>query len=148
MLLNFKNDIQELAMTKYGQTKKPLFFVYQTSGVWIRSDSYTSSDNITCPMSMAQFELAQEYDDVILITPCYFMTMYNNNHPSINGYRWIGEMTAKAMYQVFNKELRFANAHIRDIKYSGNHVFVSCYVPVPPLRIRTNEISQITNCGF
>lgn len=147
-LLQIKNDLQEMVQSVYGQTYKPLFFVYETSRLWIRSDPYSQSDNSTLPISMAQYELAQENDDVILISPAYFMTTYDNGHPTQNGYRWLGSMAAKAIWETIYKNIRFSNAKIVDVTYSKNVVKVQCYVPVLPLKIDTHTLPEIADYGF
>ncbi len=107
LLLQTKNALQQSCMTNLGQERKPLFFIYQTSGGWVHD--YTGIDNSQLGVSMAQIEFAQENDDVVLISPCYQVTTYTDNHPSCNGYRWLGEYYAKAIWQSLYRGRRFSN---------------------------------------
>ena len=86
-----KEDMQREVMEAYGQTEKPLFFIYQVSGTYTRTQ-YSS-------INMAQIEFAQENDDVILVQTPYFTSHYTNSHHlTQNGYRWLGEYIGRSMY--------------------------------------------------
>ena len=86
-----KEDMQQEVMAQYGQTEKPLFFIYQVSGTYTRTQ-YSS-------INMAQIEFAQENDDVILVQSPYFTSHYTNSHHlTQNGYRWLGEYIGRSMY--------------------------------------------------
>ena len=135
-------------MSIYGQAEKPLFFVYQTSQLWIRSDSVGGSTNLNLPISMAQRELAEEHEDVILITPVYPVSSYTDEHLSSNGYAWYGEYIAKAIWQTLNKEINFSNTKIKKVVKSGNKIYISCQVPVMPLQIDTYTLPEQKNYGF
>lgn len=147
-LLQLKNDIQKDIMEIYGQTEKPLFFVYQTSGRWIRTDAVGGSDNVDMPISMAQKELAEENSDVILISPAYPCTCYTDGHLSSNGYAWFGELIAKAIWQTLNKDIRFSNTLIEKVIKKSNKIILYCQVPVLPLKIDTHTLPLQTNYGF
>ena len=86
-----KTDMQQEIMTRYGQTEKPLFLIYQVSGTYTRTQ-YSS-------INMAQLEFAQENDDVILVQTPYFTSHYTNSHHlTQNGYRWLGEYIGRSIY--------------------------------------------------
>ena len=86
-----KEDMQQEVMKQYGQTEKPLFFIYQVSGIYTRTQ-YSS-------INMAQIEFAQENTDVILLQTPYFTSHYTNSHHlTQNGYRWLGEYIGRSIY--------------------------------------------------
>ena len=140
LLLKLKNNMQADIMQKYGQKQKPMFFIYQTSGV------YTQERQI--PISMAQLEFADENDDVVLLNPHYEMPDYDGGHLSTNGYRWYGEMTAKTLYEVLVRKKTFQPVYPEKFTISGRTVTINYHVPVPPLVLDTRITPKIANYGF
>lgn len=146
-LLQVKNALQASAMNNLGQSRKPLFFIYQTSGAgWVKD--YTGIDNSELGVSMAQIEFAQENDDVILISPAYQVTTYTDNHPSTNGYRWLGEMYAKAIWQTMYRGWRFSNPIPRDFVKEDKRIIIYISSCILPLRFNTWTLPRQTNYGF
>ena len=86
-----KEDMQREVTEQYGQTEKPLFFIYQASGTYTRTQ-YSS-------INMAQIEFAEENDDVVLLQSPYFTPHYTNSHHlTQNGYRWLGEYIGRSVF--------------------------------------------------
>lgn len=139
-LLTLKNNMQADIMSTYGQTKKPLFFIYETAGSYIR--------NFEMSINMAQVEFALENDDVFLLPPTYPVPDYNGGHLSTNGYRWYGEMIAKSLYNVYIKGLRFYPIFPQKYTISGNALKIDMMVPVLPMLFDTWTKETILNMGF
>lgn len=146
LLLQTKNALQQSCMTNLGQERKPLFFIYQTSGGWVHN--YTDIDNSALGVSMAQIEFAQENDDVVLISPCYQVTTYTDNHPSCNGYRWLGEMYAKAIWQTLYRGWRFSNPIPKEFVREDNRIIIYISSCILPLKFDTWTLPRQTNYGF
>ena len=139
-LLQLKNDMQADIMEKYGQTKKPLFFIYQVAGNYINRRDMS--------ITMAQIEFAQENEDVFLLNSTYGMPDYGGGHLSTNGYRWYGEMMAKSMYQVFENKKQWNGLELANIQIDGQQVLCDFRVPVLPLIFDTWTKESRTNNGF
>lgn len=137
-----KEDIQNDAISIYGQEVKPLFVTYQTGYKWIRNNNFKMS------ITQAQVELGQELDDVILGCPSYQVTINSTQHPNGNGYAWIGELMAKHLYHALVKYERYETPHPISFTKNGNRIEIGCYVPVPPLTIDTFTSEEVTNYGF
>lgn len=146
LLLQTKNALQQSCMTNLGQERKPLFFIYQTSGGWVHD--YTDIDNSTLGVSMAQIEFAQENDDVVLISPCYQVTTYTDNHPSCNGYRWLGEYYAKAIWQTLYRGWRFSNPIPKEFVREDNRIIIYISSCILPLKFDTWTLPRQANYGF
>ena len=145
-LMQVKNALQQSAMNNLHQTRKPLFFIYQTSGGWVRN--YEGIDNEALGVSMAQLEFAAENDDVILISPAYQVTTYTDSHPSSNGYRWLGEYYAKAIWQTLYRGFRYKNPRVMDYKVEAKKITLYVSDCVLPLMKNTWTLPQQTNYGF
>lgn len=139
-LLQLKNDMQADIMAKYGQTKKPLFFVYQVAGNYINRKDMS--------ITMAQIEFAQENDDVFLMNSTYGMPDYTGGHLSTNGYRWYGEMMAKSMYQVFENKKQWNGLELANIQIDNKNVLCDFRAPVLPLVFDDWTKESRTNNGF
>lgn len=142
LLKQLKSDMQSDIMTKYGQSFKPLFFVYQTS------NQYTFTGNI--PITQAQYELAQEEEDVILLNPHYYCPTAQNGggHLNANGYRWYGEQVAKTLSTTLLKNDDFASVIPKQFTIDSYNIYIDCLVPVAPLVIDTKAIQLQTGYGF
>lgn len=97
-MLDLKNDMQSDIMSRTGQSYKPIFCIYQVSGVFIKNDQMT--------INMAQIEFAEENEDVFLLPSPYFVPNYNTGNlttsfkPSIIGkkypmYNWLSSFYYK-----------------------------------------------------
>ena len=140
LLLKLKNNMQADIMSKYGQTEKPLFFIYQTSGGYIRIKEL--------PIVMAQIEFAEENSDVVLLNPHYAMPDYNNGHLSTNGYRWFGELMAKSLISELVNDSPAKTLKPTNFDVSGNKITIDYDVPTPPLVLDTWTTPMQTNYGF
>ena len=142
LIKKLKEDIQNDAVSIYGQDAKPLFITYQTGYKWIRNN------NSKLTITQAQVELGEELDDVILGCPSYQQTINSTQHPNGNGYAWIGELMAKHLYHAMCKYERYETPHPLNFSVKGNTITIGCYVPVPPLVIDTHTSEEVKNYGF
>lgn len=126
LLLQLKNNMQADIMAKYGQMNKPIFFIYQTGGNYITWGKEMA-------ISEAQYEFAQENDDVVMLNPHYAISHINDGHLSTNGYRWVGEIFGNILAEVLVDHKEYKALQPINIQASGNTVTVEYYVPVPPL---------------
>lgn len=142
LLKKLKEDMQADIMEIYGQKKPPLFFIYQTSVFY--------SPIQDMPISMAQFEFAQENEDVILLNPHYYCPTAEKGggHLNANGYRWYGEQIAKTIYEVFIKGINFNPVIPKEFVIKKSRLYIYCYVPNPPLVIDTYTAIEVKNYGF
>ena len=140
-LLTLKNNMQADIMAQYGQSKKPLFLLYEVAG------SYIKLKNMS--INMAQIEFAQENDDVFLLSPTYPVPDYNGGHLSTNGYRWYGEMIAKSLYNIFIKGFAFYSVMPEKFEVIDDKTIrVDFHVPVLPLIFDTYTKETIQDYGF
>lgn len=140
LLMILKNNMQADIMQKYGQSKKPLFFIHQASGLYIKDKDM--------PITMAQLEFAQENDDVFMINPHYGMPDYYGGHLSTNGYRWFGESIAKVLYDTLVEEEPYSPTYPKNFTIEGNTITIDYHVPQPPLVIDTWTTGKVSYSGF
>lgn len=139
-LMVLKENMQNDIMKKYGQKNKPLFFIYQTSGGYISSKEMA--------ISMAQYEFAQENDDVIMLNPHYGLPDYGGGHLSTNGYRWYGELVAQTLYDVLVLGKSSNPVYPQNYIVNNDQITIDYYVPSPPLVLDTLLTPKMTNYGF
>ncbi|RED95977.1 Ig-like domain-containing protein [Marinoscillum furvescens] len=140
LLLILKDNMQHDIMSTYGQTEKPIFFIYQTSGKYVSNEEQE--------ISMAQYEFAQENSDVILLNPHYAMPDYNGGHLSTNGYRWYGEIVGNILYDVLVDQKEYKPVIPESFDISENTVAIQFHVPTPPLNFDTLLTPKVSNYGF
>jgi hypothetical protein len=140
LLLQLKNNMQADIKARYGQTENPLFFIYQTSGNYIKMKEM--------PVAMAQYEFDQENEDVIMLNPHYALPDYNGGHLSTNGYRWYGEIIGNILSEVLVENKTYEPLHPSTITIAGNTVTIDYFVPSPPLVLDTWTNIKATNFGF
>jgi hypothetical protein len=142
-LVLLKNDMQADIMETYRQNDKPVFFTYQTGGVW-------TNGNRELLIGMAQLEVSNQYDDIICVGPTYQLS-FSNNHLCSNGSRWYGEYMAKVYYktQVLGEKFKplQPKALYRDAQ-NPKKVIVQYHVPEPPLVFDTFILEKYQNYGF
>lgn len=140
LLLILKNNMQSEIMEKYKQSQKPLFFIHQASGLYIKDKEM--------PITMAQYEFAEENEDVIMLNPHYALPDYYGGHLSTNGYRWFGDMTGKILYDVLVEDKTYNPVYPEKISVDGKVITIDCNVPQPPLVLDTWTTNKATYFGF
>ena len=140
LLLTLKNNMQADIMAKYEQSEKPLFFIYQTSGGYLKIKDL--------PVVMAQIEFAEENSDVVLLNPHYAMPDYTNGHLSTNGYRWYGELMSKSLIKKLVNKSDAETLKPTNFDVNGKKITIDYHVPVPPLVLDTWTTPMQSNYGF
>ena len=140
LLLQLKNNMQADIMRKYGQSSKPLFFIYQTSGTLIATKEM--------PVAMAQFEFAQENSDVVMVNPHYASPSYYGVHLSPDGTRMFGEKAGRILYDCLVNGKRYEAVHPTHFSVSGKLLTIEYAVQFPPLVLDTWTANTAKNYGF
>lgn len=135
------DDMQADIVSAYGQSEKPIVLMYQTGGQnWVNG----KEQNIT----MAQIELAEDREDVVLGCPTYNVALNTTHHPSGSGYAMIGELMAKHLYNLMSRNIRSEGTHPVYFSKSGNAITIGCFALVPPLVLDTHTCPASTDYGF
>ena len=140
LMLKLKDNMQQDIMTSYGQTKAPVWITYQVGAQYVR-------DKIA--IGMAQLEAANENDDVIMAGSPYPYPD-RGGHLDANGYRWFGEMLAKAYYksQILGERVIPLQPKKITRENGGKTIRIKYYVPVGPMVFDTDLLPEINNYGF
>ncbi|MDE7495658.1 MAG: hypothetical protein K2M67_02290 [Muribaculaceae bacterium] len=140
LLLRLKENMQNDIMTEYGQKEAPVWITYQTGGQYVR-------DRLS--IAMAQLEAANENADIIMAGSPYPCTD-RGGHLDANGYRWFGEMLAKAYYksQVLGEKVVAMQPRRITREDGGRTIRVSYHVPVGKMVFDTDLLPKIQNYGF
>lgn len=137
-LRTLKDMMQTYIMQKYGQKRKPLFFLYQSN--WMSGYPIESQ---------AAYELALESEDFILMNP-HYQVPHTSGHLTSNGSRWYGEYIAKSVYSALCKDVRIGTVYPMQFKLNEEKTSlqITFNVPNPPLVIDTTMIAEQENYGF
>lgn len=137
-LLALKNSMQADVMATFGQSEKPLFVMY------VPGQRHTADFNV--PIQRAFVEFMQENEDVIISAPTYPSPDYGS-HLTSNGYRMLGEMFGKRLYQAFIKGEKHYPLIAENVEISGNKITVN--IPtIYPLVKDIYGVKEQTNLGF
>ncbi len=141
LLLKLKEDMQNDVVSIYDQKHKPLFMTYQVGAQYTRGK--------TLEIGMAQLETANENDDVICAGPVYPMTD-RGGHLDANGYRWYGEMLAKAYYRTVIEGDPFIPLQPEELSRTANPrvIKIRFMVPKMPLVLDNYTTEEIKDYGF
>jgi len=141
LLLSLKNNMQGDIMIKYGQIEKPLFISYQVGA------QYTIGTDL--PIGMAQLEASNENEDVVCAGPVYPATD-RGGHLDPNGYRWYGEMIAKAYYKTKIEKVKFRPLQPSLIARTTdpNTIKIQFLVPKLPLVLDIQTLAKVQDYGF
>ncbi len=141
LLLTLKNNMQTDAMNKYNQTGKPLFITYQVGAQYTRGKELA--------IGMAELEASNENEDIICAGPVYPVTD-RGGHLDPNGYRWYGEMIAKAYYKTKIENHRFIPLQPKFISRTtdANKIKIQFLVPKLPLVLDDKTLDKVPDYGF
>ncbi len=132
------DDIDEDIMDILGQTVSPAWFVAQCSGDFVKASFAINKALADIVDNVKFFELPSTYP----------VPNKTDGHPTGNGYRWHGEYIAKAMFDVLLSNTRPNTLTVRRIIAKPSEILVYCHVPVPPMRIETKMLAEMSNYGF
>lgn len=134
------DDITADVKQIYGQEDAPIFVINQTYR--------ESSRDQTMQISMAQLELANEFNNIVLAGPEYIhYPSGRGNHKDPNNCRWSGEFIAKAYIQSLRGN-KFIPLQPQKIMYDRNKVHIDMFVPVPPMKFDAYTTHSNNNHGF
>lgn len=141
LLSTLKNNMQTDIMNTYSQIQKPWFVSYQVGA------QYTKGK--TVEIGMAQLEFSNENADVICAGPVYPVSD-RGGHLDANGYRWYGEMIAKAYLYSQNNGKKFLPLQPVQISRTSDpkELMIKFYVPKLPLKFDTLTVNKVTSYGF
>lgn len=134
LLADYQRDV--------GQDMPPVLVTYQT-GSHTRRAPYYSSD-----IPHAQLAAANTNSSIFLACPTYIFR-YNDDgvHMRANSYRWMGCYFGKAIFNILTKN-DWKPLQPEAIYRNGRVVTVVMHVPVAPLVIDTDSVSDPGNYGF
>lgn len=124
-----------------GQWDRVPLFTYQTS----------SHQVFNKPGTIAQAQLlASEWSpDVYLVTPIYHLPYSDQLHLTNKGYQWMGAYFGKVYKRVIIDGQNWKPLSPVDIYATDNRtVIAQFHVPVPPLVLDTEAVSDPSNYGF
>lgn len=141
LLVKLKNNMQTDIQNVNGQTEKPLFISYQVGG--------TSQRGRDLAIGMAQLEMSNEISDFICAGPIYPVTN-RGLHLDPNGYRWFGEMLAKAYYKtkILNEPFKPLQPKKISRTSNPNELKIEFHVPNLPLVIDEKLVAKVDDSGF
>ena len=141
LMLRLKNDMQNDVVSIYDQQHKPLFITYQVGTQYTRGK--------TLNVGMAQLEAANETEDIICAGPVYPMTD-RGGHLDANGYRWYGEMLAKAYYRTMIEGKPFIPLQPEELSRTSDpkEIKIRFRVPKMPLVLDDYTTEKIKDYGF
>ena len=141
LLLTLKNNMQTDVMSKYCQTGKPLFITYQVGAQYTRGKELA--------IGMAELEASNENEDIVCAGPVYSVTD-RGGHLDPNGYRWYGEMLAKAYYKTKVENHRFIPLQPKLISRTAdaNKIKIQFLVPKLPLVLDDKTLDKVPDYGF
>lgn len=103
---------------------------------------FAPADNLN-QISRAQMDYCRNNANVHMVGPYQALPCPQNGiHLLSNSYRWLGAQIAKVMHSVISGHGRTVFG-IREVKHSGNTLWVGMDVPVPPLVFRTAYIENV-----
>jgi hypothetical protein len=141
LLTQLKNNMQNDVMSAYSQTTKPWFITYQVGAQYTKRKTFE--------IGMAQLEMANESEDVFCAGPVYQMSD-RGGHLDANGYRWYGEMIAKAYLRTINTGKKFQPLQPKEIARTTNpkEIKIKFLVPKLPLVLDALTVKKVTDYGF
>ena len=135
---DYEVDVQDML----GQSDPIPMFLCQVS-------SWTHYGQATSLIPQAQLDATRQYPDrLYLVTPKYFLPYADRVHLTADGERWLGEYYAKAMQQVLVMGEPWRPLQPASVQRDGRIVTVEFEVPVPPLVLDTDLVSDPGNFGF
>lgn len=144
-LLKLRNDLDaDLTVGIANQKSQPLFMTYQTGAVSTR-------DNYDLGVGMAQWELAMEQPNWVMVGPVY-QYPDKGTHLDPNGYRWFGEQVAKVYHRCAILGQSWKPLSPRSLTIVGDEVLIDFHVPYPPLAFDIpyygTNLADFANKGF
>lgn len=140
-LLEWQRDYEAGVKTRTGQTVAVPMLISQFSG-W--------NDIDRSAVTQMQFQaMMQSKYKVSIVTPGYVLEWHADcRHYSNHGERHLGEYFAKAYNRIVVEGKKWAPVHPTNVTIAGAVISAKFYVPVPPLVLDTQFVTDPGNYGF
>jgi hypothetical protein len=114
-----------------------------TSG--LASNSPTPLSNVP----MAQLRAARNNPGkIIMVGPKYNLPYVDGLHVSNHGQRWLGEYFGKVLKQILINKQTWRPLEVRSLSLNGSVITAEFHVPVTPLVLDTQSVTNPGNYGF
>jgi hypothetical protein len=140
-LREWQRDYNADAKSITGQANDVPMFLSQMS-------SYTAVGSPTSLIPSAQLYAAENFPNLFLVGPKYFLTYSDGVHLTAESYRRLGEYYGKALAKVLVQGERWRPLTPDTIVLTGTNITVKLHVPAPPILIDTNAVLANANYGF
>ncbi len=143
LLIAFQKKADEFIKSITRQTNPVKLILYQTVSHNVRkSKSYIQIAN-------AQYELARDELNITMSNTTYQLPYYKDNvHLTNVASKWNGANHAIAAKRISIDHKNWRSIYVKKVSYKGNDLFLEFHVPVPPLVLDKNLISNPGNYGF
>ena len=140
-LLEWQRDFEAGVKSKTGQTAAVPLLVSQFSG-W--------NDIATSAVTQLQYEAhVRSNGKVVSVAPGYAVEWHEDcRHYTNHGERHLGEYFAKAYARIVIEGRRWEPVHPKKVQISGSTITARFHVPVPPLVLDTQRVTDPGNNGF
>jgi hypothetical protein len=140
-LIEWQHDLEAAVQAVTGQSTPIPMLISQFSG-W--------NDQPTSAVAQYQYEAhVASKGKVVIVTPGYALDWaVDCRHYSSDGERRLGEYFAKAYTRTVIEGKRWEPVRPKDVTIAGNTITAKYYVPVPPLVLDTERVTDPGNLGF
>lgn len=140
-LLEWQRDYEVGIKAITGQIQPVPLLISQFSG-W--------NDVATSAVTQLQYEAhVRSNGKVVLVTPAYVLDWASDcRHYTASGERQLGEYFGKAYARIVLEGLRWEPVHPKTVSIVGNVITARYYVPVPPLVLDTQRVTDPGDKGF
>lgn len=138
---DYVTDIRALATS---QVRNPAMFITQASSWYDATDRITAIGNAQVSASITQ-------SGIYMVGPYY---AYPNaaNHPTSDGYRYLGEQAGKVINKVLVRREGWLPCYAKSAVFRRDEVILTIHTPVPPLQVKQcyvgTTLTSLTNHGF
>jgi hypothetical protein len=140
-LREWQHDYDTDAKSITGQTNDVPMFLCQMS-------SYTFLNSATSLIPSAQLYATENFMNLFLVGPKYFLSYSDGLHLTAASYRQLGEYYGKALQKVLVSGERWRPLTPDTIAIIGRNIAVKFHVPAPPIVIDTTAVLEKNNYGF
>jgi hypothetical protein len=140
-LREWQHDYDTDAKSITGQTNDVPMFLCQMS-------SYTFGNSATSLIPSAQLYATENFTNLFLVGPKYFLVYSDGLHLTAESYRRLGEYYGKVLQKVLVRGERWRPLTPDTIAISGRNIAVEFHVPAPPIVIDTASVLAKDNYGF
>lgn len=110
--------------------------------------AWTAYGSPTSTIPLDQLRAAVDNPDIYMVMPKYSLPYTDGIHLTWDGYQQMGEMYGKAYHRVVVEGEPWAPLRPLAVTCLGRYLFVRFHVPVPPLVLDTESVSNPGDYGF